>query len=102
MITRRNIVLLVLAFALAVPAVSVVARGIEAEQYYVVGFVTSPGAYQLKTDVSVGDALDAAGGIAPGRTLSSVQIIRIMNGERETLDVSLDDVVRANDTISVR
>jgi protein involved in polysaccharide export with SLBB domain len=101
--TRRFAVRLVLALALAVAAsgFAVVAAQHEG-RFFVVGHVNRPGAYELKADMTVGEALDAAGGFSANRTATAIDIHRVTNGEKETLRVTLNDPVLHNDTINVK
>ncbi len=101
MISRRQVVRF--AFALALTAGFFgSATAHQGDRFYIVGFVQNPGAYVLKANMTVGDALETAGGFAPSRTATSIEIIRVINGEKSTLAAGLADAVQANDTISVK
>jgi protein involved in polysaccharide export with SLBB domain len=52
--------------------------------------------------MTVADAISAAGGFSTNRTITGVEIIRIVDGEKQTLGVSLTDPVLAGDSIVVR
>ena len=101
MVTRRDVVRL----ALALPFAGF-ARAAAQEKptllFYVFGFVRSPGKYIHQEKMTVGDAIEIAGGFTPNRTITGVEIIRIVDGEKKTVGVSLMDAVLANDTILVR
>lgn len=72
-----------------------------AESIYVFGQVRSPGAYALKRDTTVVQALALAGGVAPSGTTRRIKIIRLENGKRREMKARLDDLVKAQDTIIV-
>jgi protein involved in polysaccharide export with SLBB domain len=99
--TRRQVVRFALALAFAGTLAGTIAAQ-EPESIYVMGYVKNPGQYLLKPEMTVGDALEAAGGFAPGRTVSGVELIRITNGEKQTFNVALTDAVQANDVIAAR
>jgi protein involved in polysaccharide export with SLBB domain len=99
--TRRQVVRFALALAFAGTLVGTIAAQ-QPESVYVMGYVKNPGQYALKPEMTVGDALNAAGGFAPGRTVSTLELIRITNGEKQTFEVALTDAVQANDTIFAR
>jgi protein involved in polysaccharide export with SLBB domain len=100
MVSRRDVVRL----ALALPFLGFASAAAAQEQarFFVVGLVRKPGEYKYKQDMTVGDALDEAGGFTPGRTVNGIEIIRRTNGETETINVSFLDTVLPNDTVAVR
>ena len=100
MIRRRDVVRLALALPLLGFASAAAAQ--QPPIVYVVGLVRKPGEYKHRPDMTVGDALEAAGGFTPGRNVTVIQIIRATHGEKETLDVTFADPVLANDTVAVR
>ncbi len=100
MVTRRDVVRLALALPLL--GFASAARAQQHGRCYVIGFVKNPGAYHLKPDMKVGDALDAAGGFDPKYHVTAIEIHRVVDGQKETLVVSLTDDVLDNDTVSVK
>jgi polysaccharide export outer membrane protein len=68
---------------------------------YVFGQVRSPGAFPIKKDTTVLQALSLAGGIADRGTTSRVRIVRLVEGKKTELKVDLDDPVQPGDTIMV-
>jgi polysaccharide export outer membrane protein len=68
---------------------------------YVFGQVRSPGAYPIKKDTSVLQALSLAGGVTERGTTSRVRIVRLVGGKKAELKVDLDDPVQPGDTIMV-
>ena len=104
MITRRLAVRFV--FALALGAMSLGPSSVSAfqekhERYYVFGRVKVPGAYHHEPDMTVGDAIDAAGGILP-RGGSAIEIVRIVDGKTLSVNASFNDAVLPNDSILVK
>jgi protein involved in polysaccharide export with SLBB domain len=99
--TRRFAVRLVLALAVALSGAAAISAQ-QTDRFYIVGFVKNPGVYHLKDSMTVGDALDAAGGFAINRNVTGIEIIRIVDGEKQTVGVTLNDAVLHNDTINVK
>ena len=102
MISRR----LVVGFGLALALVGLTfgATPVATQQpdsFYIVGLIKNPGQYRLEPNTTVGDAIDTAGGFM-ARGVSAIEIARIVNGEKEVVQVTFADIVRANDTIAVR
>lgn len=75
---------------------------LRAENVYVFGQVKNPGAYPLQQKVTtVLQALALAGGVTDRGATGRIQIVRIVDGERQDLDAELTDDVRPLDTIVV-
>ena len=73
-----------------------------AESVYVFGQVKNPGAYSLQQkNTTLLQALSLAGGITDRGTTTRIQIVRIVNGSKKTIRVSLTDIVLPGDTIVV-
>jgi polysaccharide export outer membrane protein len=73
-----------------------------AESIYVFGQVKNPGAYALQQrSTTVLQALSLAGGVADRGSMSRIKIVRIVEGNKREIKVSLNDVVQAGDTIIV-
>ena len=75
---------------------------LRAESVYVFGQVRNPGAYPLQQrDTTVLQALALAGGVTDRGSTGRIQIVRIVDGEREEIDAELTDFVIPRDTIVV-
>lgn len=99
MVTRRLVVRFVFTLALAVAMLGPAAAQ-QADRFYIFGQVKHPGAYATKPDMTVGGAIDVAGGFT--EAASGVEIIRIVDGEKQVLSASLNDPVIGDDTIVVK
>jgi polysaccharide export outer membrane protein len=74
----------------------------KAESIYVFGQVKNPGAYALQQrSTTVLQALSLAGGVADRGSMSRIRIVRIVDGNKKEMKVSLSDVVQPGDTIIV-
>jgi polysaccharide export outer membrane protein len=74
----------------------------KAESIYVFGQVKNPGAYALQQrSTTVLQALSLAGGVADRGSMSRIRIVRIVDGNKKEMRVSLSDVVQPGDTIIV-
>jgi polysaccharide export outer membrane protein len=74
-----------------------------AESIYVFGQVKAPGAYPLQgKNRTVLQALSLAGGVTDRGSTNRIQIIRIVNGEKQEIKVKLTDTVKPGDTIIVK
>jgi len=74
----------------------------KAESIYVFGQVKNPGAYALQQrSTTVLQALSMAGGVADRGSMSRIRIVRIVDGNKKEMKVSLSDVVQPGDTIIV-
>jgi polysaccharide biosynthesis/export protein len=73
-----------------------------AESIYVFGQVKNPGAYALQQrTTTVLQALSLAGGVTDRGSTSRIKIVRIVDGQKKEIRVTLSDVIRAGDTIIV-
>jgi polysaccharide export outer membrane protein len=73
-----------------------------AESIYVFGQVRNPGAYALQQrNTSVLQALSLAGGVADRGSMSRIKIVRIVDGSKKEIHVTLTDVVQPGDTLIV-
>jgi polysaccharide biosynthesis/export protein len=73
-----------------------------AESIYVFGQVKNPGAYALQQrTTTVLQALSLAGGVTDRGSTSRIRIVRIVDGLKKEIKVTLGDTVRAGDTIIV-
>ena len=75
---------------------------LRAESVYVFGQVRNPGAYPLRQrNTTVLQALSLAGGVTDRGSTGRIQIVRIVDGEREEIEAELTDLVLPRDTIVV-
>lgn len=74
---------------------------LRAESIYLVGEIARPGAYTMRHDTKTILQGIALGGGTTGRGAEQVRIIRVVNGERKKLKVSVYDEVLPGDTIIV-
>ncbi len=73
-----------------------------AESIYVFGQVKNPGAYALQQrNTTVLQALSLAGGVADRGSMSRIRVVRIIDGAKKEIRVSLSDLVQAGDTLIV-
>jgi polysaccharide export outer membrane protein len=73
-----------------------------AESIYVFGQVKNPGAYAMQQrTTTVLQALSLAGGVTDRGSTSRIKIVRIVDGQKKEIRVTLTDVIRAGDTIIV-
>jgi polysaccharide export outer membrane protein len=74
----------------------------KAERIFVVGQVRNSGAIVFEEGMTVFEAIAAAGGITEKGSNSRIEIIRIENGQRKTLDAKQTDILRPGDQVNVR
>ncbi len=75
---------------------------LRAENVYVFGQVKSPGAYPLRQkNTTVLQALALAGGVTDRGSIGRIQIVRIVNGEKQEIKADLTDDILPLDTIIV-
>jgi polysaccharide export outer membrane protein len=72
-----------------------------AETAFVFGEVRSPGGFPIQKDTTILQALSLAGGVTEHGALNRVKAVRLVNGQRAEVKVSLTDIVRPGDTIIV-
>lgn len=71
--------------------------------FYIYGEVQKPGAYRLERGMSVMQGISLGGGLSPRGTLRGVRINRpLENGQVNTLQVNLGDIVKEDDVIYVK
>ena len=68
---------------------------------YISGQVTTPGAYTIRNETTVLQALTLAGGVTDRGAMSRVKILRPVAGKQKSISVKLDDLVEPGDTIVV-
>ena len=74
---------------------------LRAENIYLAGEVERPGAYTMRQDTKTVLQGIALGGGITGLGAKKVQIIRVVDGERKKMKVSVDDALMPGDTIIV-
>ena len=72
-----------------------------AETVYVFGFVKNPGAYPIKKDTTVLQALSLAGGVTDRGATGRIKVVRLVDGKKVELKAKLDFIVKPFDTIMV-
>lgn len=73
-----------------------------ADRYYVTGFVKTPGAFVLRPGMTVQQAIAEAGGLTERGSSRGIKITRKVNGKDTEISAKMSDLVRPNDTISIR
>jgi polysaccharide export outer membrane protein len=74
----------------------------EAERFYVTGYVRTPGAYPLKPNMTVQQAIAQAGGLTERGTFRRLKILRKdKDGKEVEIDAKTTELVKPNDTIKV-
>jgi len=75
------------------PVVSVIVLQVNAPKYYVIGNVTKPGTYSLRTETSVLQALALAGGFTQFASPRSIKLIRNTSGKQEVRKVNYNNII---------
>jgi polysaccharide export outer membrane protein len=70
------------------PEVSVIVLQVNAPKYFVMGAVTRPGTYPLRSYTSVLQALALAGGFTPFASPRSIKLIRSTSGKQEVKNIN--------------
>jgi len=70
----------------------------EYAKVYVLGQVKNPGAYELKSGLTVIGAIAMAGGLTDIASGNSTKIIRTHKGKKETIQVPIDSILKGGDT----
>ena len=74
----------------------------KAERVWVVGQVRNPQGVVYEEGMTVFEAIAAAGGITEKGSNSRIEIVRIENGQRRSLDAKQTDVLKPGDQVNVR
>lgn len=69
--------------------------------FYVTGEVKNPGQFMYRKDMTVLNAISAAGGFTEKAARKKVKIVREKNGRKVEISVALDDFIEPNDTVVV-
>lgn len=73
----------------------------QASKLYVNGEVKRPGDYMYEKDLTVHKAITMAGGFTEKAAESRTKVLRVINGQEETISVKLNDLLHPNDIIVV-
>jgi len=73
------------------PQVSVFIK--EYAKISILGQVAKPGAYELKTGLTVIDAIALGGGFTEKANVNSVKLVRIKGKEKETINIDVNEIV---------
>ncbi|MET0213589.1 MAG: polysaccharide biosynthesis/export family protein [Vicinamibacterales bacterium] len=74
----------------------------KAERVWVVGQVRNPQGVIYEEGMTVFEAIAAAGGITEKGSNNRIEIVRIENGQRKSLDAKQSDVLKPGDQVNVR
>ncbi len=74
----------------------------KAERVWVVGQVRNSGGIPFEDGMTVFQAISAAGGISEKGSNSRIEIIRIEDGKRKTMDAKQTDLLKPGDQVNVR
>jgi polysaccharide biosynthesis/export protein len=74
----------------------------KADRVWVVGQVRNPQGVIYEEGMTVFEAIAAAGGITEKGSNSRIEIVRIENGQRKSLDAKQTDVLKPGDQVNVR
>jgi polysaccharide export outer membrane protein len=72
-----------------------------AESVFVFGQVRSPGAYAVRKDTTLLQALSLAGGLTDRGASGRIKVVRVIGGEEQEIKLKLNDPVLPGDTIVV-
>lgn len=74
----------------------------KSERVWVVGQVRNTGPVVFEEGMTVFEAIAAAGGITEKGSNSRIEIVRIENGQRKSIDAKQTDVLKPGDQVNVR
>ena len=75
------------------PQVAVIVTQVNAPKIFVLGNVTRPGPYPLRSDMSVLQALSVAGGFTPFASQKNIKVVRTVRGKQEVRRVNYFDII---------
>jgi polysaccharide export outer membrane protein len=75
------------------PQVSVILLQVNAPKYFIIGNVTKPGTYPLRSETSILQALALAGGFTQFASIRSIKLIRNSAGKQEVRKVNYNDMI---------
>jgi len=73
----------------------------QAQKFYVNGEVKKPGDYAYEKGLTVHKAITMAGGFTDKASKGSTKVLRVVNGQEETLEMTLDSLAYPGDIIVV-
>jgi len=79
------------------PAVTVIVKEVNAPKFFVTGYVTRPGTYPLRGDMSVLQALSTAGGFTQFASPKKIRLIRNNNGKQEIRVINYHDLIESGE-----
>jgi len=74
---------------------------IDRNRIFVTGQVKVPGAYSVAEGTTVLQAISLAGGLTEGASTGRMRITRIVDGEKKSIKIKLEDIVLPGDTIFI-
>ena len=81
------------------PQVTVTVLAYSSQKFFIIGEIQSPGKYDLGPGVNVLMAISMGGGLTPKAAPKKTSIIRVVDGKRTEIRVTMDTVVKPGDTI---
>jgi polysaccharide export outer membrane protein len=75
------------------PQVSVIVLQVNAPKYFIIGNVTRPGTYPLRSETSILQALSLAGGFTQFASIRSIKLIRNTAGKQEVRKVNYNKMI---------
>lgn len=75
------------------PQVSVIVLQVNAPKYFIIGNVTRPGTYPLRSETSILQALSLAGGFTQFASTRSIKLIRNTAGKQEVRKVNYNKMI---------
>ena len=75
------------------PQVSVIVLQVNAPKYFLIGNVTRPGTYPLRSETSVLQALSLAGGFTQFASPRNIKLIRNAGGKQEVRKINYNDMI---------
>jgi polysaccharide export outer membrane protein len=81
------------------PSVTIFIKEYSAKKVLVIGEVKSPGSYNIPQDVelTVLEAIGQAGGFSPNANMDGTKIIRMENGVKKYIAVTITDIIKHGD-----
>lgn len=73
----------------------------QAATVFVYGQVRNPGSFEVAQDTTVRQAISLAGGLTEYGAANRIKILRVVNGEEQSLKVKMHDLVQPGDTLVV-
>ena len=75
------------------PAVTVIVKEVNAPKIFITGYITNPGTYPLRGDLSVLQALSMAGGFTQFASPRKIRLIRNNDGKQEIRLINYHDLI---------